>query len=189
MHLSPVQSGACAAQAVLDRAGCSLTQTAISTCFCSFTYLLCHRQLLLQVTYSFCCISSKSKQHQSKVCPSVCSRLDGVPVAVLSDAAYANTDWLTPFCTVCAGTVQFVTGPDGTPTEAILYGVGAQATFQSTAGQVVVATNNSPGTVSIPIDSNGNPSIPAGSNLSVVSTNSSIPSISVSSPGGYGKTK
>ena len=90
-------------------------------------------------------------------------------------------------CITCAGNVQFVNGPDGKPTEAILYGTGAQATFQNTAGQVVVVTNNSPGTVSIPIDSNGDPNIPAGSNLSVVGTNPSIPSTPTSSsPGGYG---
>ena len=89
-------------------------------------------------------------------------------------------------CILCAGNVQFVTGPDGQPTEAILYGTGAQATFQNTAGQVVVVTNNSPGTVSIPIDTDGDPSIPAGSNLSVVSTNPSIPSTPTSSSsGGY----
>ena len=80
--------------------------------------------------------------------------------------------------------MQFVTGPDGKPTEAILYGIGAQATFQNTAGQVVVVTNNSPGTVTIPIDSNGNPSIPAGINLLVVSTNPSIPSTPTSSSSG-----
>ena len=90
----------------------------------------------------------------------------------------------TLLCTACVGTVQFVAGPDGKPTEAILNGVGAQATFQNTAGQVVVVTNNSPGTVTIPIDSNGNPSIPAGINLSVVSTNSSIPSTPTSSSSG-----
>ena len=96
----------------------------------------------------------------------------------------------TPLCSVCAGTVQFVTGPDGKPTEAILYGIGAQATFQNTAGQVVVVTNNSPGTVSIPINANGDPSIPAGNNLSVASTNPSIPSTPTSSsPGVYGQTK
>ena len=81
-----------------------------------------------------------------------------------------------------------MTDPDNNPTEALLTGVGAQATFQNTAGQVVVVTNNSPGTVSIPIDSNGDPRIPAGSNVSVVSTNPSIPSTpSSSSSGGHGK--
>ena len=87
-------------------------------------------------------------------------------------------------CHACAGNVQFVTGPDGQPTEAILYGTGAQATFQNTAGQVVVVTNNSPETVSIPIDTNGDPSIPVGTDLSVVSTNPSIPSTPTSSSSG-----
>ena len=97
---------------------------------------------------------------------------------------------LNPLCITRAGNVQYVRGPDGKPIEAILYGIGAQATFQNTAGQVVVVTNNSPGTVSIPINSNGDPSIPAGSNLSVVSNNPSIPSTPTSSPPGRcGKAK
>ena len=77
--------------------------------------------------------------------------------------------------------VQFVTDSNGTPTAAILTGVGAQATFQNTDGQVVVVTNNSPGSVTIPIDSNGDPSIPSGADLTVVSNNPSIPSTSSSS--------
>ena len=77
--------------------------------------------------------------------------------------------------------VQFVTGSDGKPTAAILTGVGAQATFQNTDGQVAVVTNNSPGSVTIAIDSNGNPSIPSGADLTVVSNNPSIPSTSSSS--------
>ena len=97
---------------------------------------------------------------------------------------------LKVLCIACVGTVQFVSGPDGKPIEAILYGTAAQATFQNTAGQVVVVTNNSPGTVTIPIKANGDPSIPAGSNLSVVSTNPSIPnSPTSSSPGGCAKPK
>lgn len=104
----------------------------------------------------------------------------------------ARNVFLLSLFIACAGSgdfsVRFVTGPDNNPTEAILTGVGAQGTFQNTAGQVVVVTNNSPGTVSIPISSNGDPSIPAGSDVSVVSTNPSIPSTPSSSPaGGHGK--
>ena len=88
---------------------------------------------------------------------------------------------LNPLLHACAAaaegfSVQFVTGPNGQPSAAILTGVGAQATFQNTEGQVVVVTNNSPGIVNIPIDANGDPSIPAGIDLSVISTNPSIPS-------------
>lgn len=73
-----------------------------------------------------------------------------------------------------AFSVQFVTGPNGQPTAAILSGVGAQATFENTVGEVVVVTNNSPGVVTIPIDADGNPSIPGGVDLDVISTNPSI---------------
>ena len=77
--------------------------------------------------------------------------------------------------------VQFVTDSSGRPTAAILTGVGAQATFQNNGGQVVVVTNNSPGSVTIPINSNGDPSIPSGADLTVVSNNPNIPSTSSSS--------
>lgn len=77
--------------------------------------------------------------------------------------------------------VQFVTGSNGQPTSAILTGVGAQATFQNTAGQVIVVTSTTAGTVTIPIDSNGDPSIPSGEGLTVVSNDPSIPSTSSSS--------
>lgn len=94
----------------------------------------------------------------------------------------------TPAAATEAFSVQFVTGPDGQPTAALLRGVGAQATFDNTAGQVVVVTNNSPGTVNIPISSTGDPTIPAGIDLTVISTNPSIPSTpSPSSPGGGGQ--
>ena len=88
-------------------------------------------------------------------------------------------------CDVAAATqpqpVQFIIGSNGVPTSAILTGVGAEATFQNTDGQVVEVTNNSPGSVTIPIDSNGKPSIPSGAGLTVVSNNPSIPSASSSS--------
>ncbi len=74
--------------------------------------------------------------------------------------------------------VQFVTGSNGQPTSAILTGIGAQATFQNTAGQVIVVTSNSAGTVTIPIDSSGDPTIPSGAGLTVVSNDPSIPSTS-----------
>jgi len=77
--------------------------------------------------------------------------------------------------------VQFVTGSNGQPTSAILTGVGAQATFQNTAGQVIVVTSNSAGTVTIPIDSSGDPTIPSGADLTVVSNDPSIPSTSSTS--------
>lgn len=81
--------------------------------------------------------------------------------------------------------VRFVTDANNAPTAAILTGVGAQATFQNTAGQVIVVTSNSPGTVTIPIGGDGNPTIPDGNNLTVVSNNPNIPSTSSSSsPGG-----
>lgn len=77
--------------------------------------------------------------------------------------------------------MQFVTGSNGEPTSAILTGVGAQATFQNTAGQVIVVTSNSAGTVTIPIDSSGDPTIPSGDDLTVVSNDPSIPSTSTTS--------
>lgn len=81
--------------------------------------------------------------------------------------------------------MRFETDASNHPTAAILSGVGAQATFQNTAGQVIVATSNSPGTLTIPIGGDGNPSIPSGSDLTVVSNNPDIPSTSSSaSPGG-----
>ena len=96
---------------------------------------------------------------------------------------------LNPFWFACAATssssVQFQTDGNNTPTAAVLNGVGAQATFQNTAGQVVVVTSNSPGTVTIPISGGGQPSIPEGSDVTVVSNDPSIPSTSTSStPGG-----
>ena len=77
--------------------------------------------------------------------------------------------------------VQFVTGSNGQPTSAILNGVGAQATFQNTAGQVIVVTSNSAGTVTTPIDASGDPTIPSGAGLTVVSNDPSIPSTASSS--------
>ena len=77
--------------------------------------------------------------------------------------------------------VQFVTGSDGEPTSAILTGVGAQATFQNTAGEVIVVTSNSAGTVTIPIDSSGDATIPSGADLTGVSKDPSIPSTSSTS--------
>ena len=84
--------------------------------------------------------------------------------------------------TTQSSSVQFQTSSNGTPTAAILNGVGAQATFQNNAGKVVVVTNNSPGTVNIPIaGGSGEPSIPSGSGLTVVSNDPSIPSTAGSS--------
>ena len=76
-----------------------------------------------------------------------------------------------------------MTGSSGQPTEAILTGSGAQATFANTAGQVVVVTSNSAGTITVPISSTGDPSIPAGADVSVVSNNPSAPSTASASSG------
>ena len=73
-----------------------------------------------------------------------------------------------------------MTGSNGEPTAAILNGVGAQATFQNTAGQVVVVTSNTAGTTPIPISGSGEPPIPSGSALTVVSNDPNIPSTSSS---------
>ena len=73
-----------------------------------------------------------------------------------------------------------MTGSNGEFTAAILNGVGAQATFQNTAGQVVVVTSNSAGTTTIPISGSGEPTIPSGSALTVVSNDPNIPSTSSS---------
>ena len=81
-----------------------------------------------------------------------------------------------------ASSVQFTRASTGQPTSAILTGQGAQATFQNTAGQIVVVTSNTDGTTTIPIGSTGDPSVPAGAAVTVVSNNPSIPSTS-SSPG------
>ena len=90
---------------------------------------------------------------------------------------------LIGLCVVTAATqVQLVTGSNGQPTTAILTGAGAQAAFQNAAGQLVVVTNNSPGSVTIPLNSNGDPSIPSGADVTVVSNNPSVPSTSSSSP-------
>ena len=91
-------------------------------------------------------------------------------------------------CAMCAAgttssSVQFVTGSDGQPTAAVLTGNGAQATFTNTAGQIVVVTSDSAGTTNIPITAAGNPTIPTGADVTVVSNNPSVPSTSASSPG------
>lgn len=102
---------------------------------------------------------------------STCCEHETYPIFVLAAATTSSS-------------VQFQTNGNNTPTAAILNGVGAQATFQNTAGQVVVVTSNTPGTVTIPIASDGEPSVPSGSDLTVVSNDPSIPSTSSSSSPG-----
>ncbi len=92
---------------------------------------------------------------------------------------YCLTESVCPMlAATTTSSVQFVTGSNGAPTSAILTGVGAQATFQNTAGEVIVVTSNEAGTVTIPIDTSGDPTIPSGSDLTVVSNDPSIPSTS-----------
>ena len=92
---------------------------------------------------------------------------------------------LIGLCVVTAATqtqpVQLMTGSNKKPTTANLTGAGAQAAFHNAAGQLVVVTNNSPGSVTIPLNSNGDPSIPSGADVTVVSNNPSVPSTSSSS--------